>query len=79
MRLRLAAASELLSSGVSVSTTAYECGFADQSHLSRKFKEVYGLSPAAWAARVADTPPRSAMPEAPRAFAPWRHAAARYA
>jgi transcriptional regulator GlxA family with amidase domain len=73
MRLRLAAASELLSSGVSVSNTAYECGFADQSHLSRKFKEVYGLTPAAWAASVADTPRRSGLPEAPRPFARSRH------
>jgi AraC-like DNA-binding protein len=48
LRLRLAAASELLSQGLSVSTVAYECGFADQSHLSRKFKEIYGLTPAAW-------------------------------
>jgi AraC-like DNA-binding protein len=53
LRRRLAAASELLASGVSVSTVAYECGFADQSHLSRKFKEVYGLTPAAWATAVA--------------------------
>jgi AraC-like DNA-binding protein len=52
LRRRLAAASELLAGGVSVSTVAYECGFADQSHLSRKFKEVYGLTPAAWAAAV---------------------------
>ncbi len=54
MRLRLAAAAELLSSGVSVSTTAFECGFADQSHLSRKFKAVYGMTPATWATSVAD-------------------------
>jgi AraC-like DNA-binding protein len=53
LRRRLAAASELLSGGLSVSTVAYECGFADQSHLSRKFKEVYGLTPAAWATAVA--------------------------
>ena len=53
LRRRLAAASELLASGVSVSTVAYECGFADQSHLSRRFKEVYGLTPAAWATAVA--------------------------
>ena len=53
LRRRLAAASELLVSGVPVSTVAYECGFADQSHLSRKFKEVYGLTPAAWATALA--------------------------
>lgn len=53
LRRKLAAASELLVSGVPVSTVAYECGFADQSHLSRKFKEVYGLTPAAWATALA--------------------------
>ena len=52
LRLRLAAVCELLAAGLSVSTATYECGFADQSHLSRKFKEVYGLTPAAWAAAV---------------------------
>jgi AraC-like DNA-binding protein len=48
LRLRLAAASELLSQGVTVSSVAYECGFADQSHLSRRFKEVFGVTPTAW-------------------------------
>jgi AraC-like DNA-binding protein len=48
-RLRLAEASRLLARGESVSTVAYDCGFADQSHLSRKFREVYGLAPGAWA------------------------------
>ena len=47
--MRLAAACELLSRGLPVASVAYECGFADQSHLSRKFKTVYGLTPAAWA------------------------------
>ena len=52
MQLRLAQACEALASGLSVSTVAYECGFADQSHLSRKFKQAYGLTPAAWANAV---------------------------
>jgi AraC-like DNA-binding protein len=55
LRLRLAVAAELLSKGLSVSTVAYECGFADQSHLSRKFKEVYGLTPVAWGTAAAGT------------------------
>jgi AraC-like DNA-binding protein len=50
LRVRLAAACELLTRGRAVASVAYECGFADQSHLSRKFKTVYGLTPAAWAA-----------------------------
>jgi len=52
MQLRLAAACELLAKGLHVATVAYDCGFADQSHLSRKFKEAYGLSPAVWEALV---------------------------
>jgi AraC-like DNA-binding protein len=52
LRLRLARAVELLSYGLSVAAVASECGFADQSHLSRKFKEVYGLTPGAWRAAV---------------------------
>ena len=50
LRLRLAFAVELLSNGLSVATVANQRGFADQSHLSRKFKAVYGLTPAAWGA-----------------------------
>ena len=53
MRLRLAAACELLAQGQSVSTVAYDCGFADQSHLSRKFKDVYGIAPGAWGSAAA--------------------------
>ena len=52
LRLRLARAVELLSYGLSVATVANECGFADQSHLSRKFKGVYGLTPGAWRTAV---------------------------
>ena len=52
VRLRLARAGELLSGSLSVSRAAYECGFADQSHLSRRFKEIYGVTPAAWVSAV---------------------------
>lgn len=69
MRLRLAAAGELLSQGLGVSTAAYECGFADQSHLSRQFKDVYGLTPAAWAAATAHAPRRRAPGNAVQPFA----------
>jgi AraC-like DNA-binding protein len=68
-RLRLASAGELLSQGLGVSTAAYECGFADQSHLSRKFKEVYGLTPAAWAAATAHASRRHASRTSTQPFA----------
>ena len=55
LRLRLARACEALAGGMAVASVAYEYGFADQSHLSRKFKSVYGVSPAAWATRRAGT------------------------
>src|SRR4051812_7343106 len=49
VRLRLARAAELLAGGMTVGHAAHACGFADQSHLSRKFKEVYGTTPLSWA------------------------------
>jgi AraC-like DNA-binding protein len=62
MRLRLAAAADLLSRGLSVSTAAYESGFADQSHLSRHFKAVYGLTPAGWARSIGALPNADLLP-----------------
>jgi AraC-like DNA-binding protein len=50
LRLRLAFACQLLVRGLPIASVAYECGFADQCHLNRKFKAIYGLTPAAWAA-----------------------------
>jgi len=47
-QLRLARARRLLSQGKPATWVAYECGFADQSHLSRRFKEFYGLTPGAF-------------------------------
>ena len=55
VQLRLAAACELLAQGERVATVANDCGFADQSHLSRKFREAYGIAPAGWAALVRKT------------------------
>jgi AraC-like DNA-binding protein len=50
LRVRLAAACELLTRGVAIARVALERGFADQSHLNRWFKSVYGVTPATWAA-----------------------------
>jgi AraC-like DNA-binding protein len=47
-QVRLARARRLLAEGKSATGVAYECGFADQSHLSRRFKECHGVSPGAF-------------------------------
>jgi AraC-like DNA-binding protein len=31
-----------------LATVALECGFADQSHFTRRFKGSVGVTPAAW-------------------------------
>jgi AraC-like DNA-binding protein len=54
-QVRLARARRLLAQGKSATWVAYECGFADQSHLGRRFKECYGITPrgfqAQWCSR----------------------------
>jgi AraC-like DNA-binding protein len=47
--LRLARARELLARGKTASSTAAEVGFADQSHLTRHFRNMLGLTPRAYA------------------------------
>jgi AraC-like DNA-binding protein len=47
-QIRLARARRLLADGKPATWVAYECGFADQSHLNRRFKEFYGLTPGAF-------------------------------
>lgn len=44
-QVRLAHARRRLAEGYPVGRVAYECGFADQSHLQRRFKQCYGLAP----------------------------------
>ncbi|MGP0088422.1 MAG: AraC family transcriptional regulator [Xanthobacteraceae bacterium] len=46
----------LLSSGTSLAMASVEAGFADQSHMSRRFKSAYGLTPAAWLSAVTEPP-----------------------
>jgi AraC-like DNA-binding protein len=45
---RLRHARELLAAGQTIAQTAIESGFADQSHLTRRFKGTYGVTPGAW-------------------------------
>jgi len=39
---------KLRDDGLSLSDVATECGFSDQSHLTRVFRQTVGVSPAAW-------------------------------
>jgi AraC-like DNA-binding protein len=50
-QVRLARARRLLAEGKAAGRVAYECGFADQSHLSRRFKQCHGLTPGAFQAQ----------------------------
>ncbi|HZB90704.1 MAG TPA: AraC family transcriptional regulator [Stellaceae bacterium] len=40
----------LIRDGAGLADAAIACGFADQSHMTRHFKETYGLPPGRWAA-----------------------------
>ncbi len=44
-QVRVRKARELLASGLPLAETAYETGFADQSHLTRHFKRILGITP----------------------------------
>jgi AraC-like DNA-binding protein len=43
----------LLRGGSSLAEASIEAGFADQSHMSRRFKSAYGLTPAKWVSAFA--------------------------
>ena len=57
IQLRAARAAQLLAMGVSLSRAASEAGFADQSHLSRRFKTAYGVTPLGFARAVCSSAP----------------------
>jgi AraC-like DNA-binding protein len=46
--VRIAQAQALIRRGTPLATVALECGFADQSHLTRRFKGSVGVTPSAW-------------------------------
>ena len=45
---RIRAARGLLEKGASIADTAFDCGFADQAHLTRQFKSRTGVTPAVY-------------------------------
>jgi AraC family transcriptional regulator len=52
----------MLTSDICLSELAQVCGFADQAHLSRKFRERFGQSPAAWRRERKDRARESSAP-----------------
>jgi AraC-like DNA-binding protein len=48
VHLRLVEAKRRLRIGVPIATVAADLGFADQSHLHRRFKGAFGMTPAEW-------------------------------
>jgi AraC-like DNA-binding protein len=58
MQLRLARAWHLIVEGRPLSRTTYDAGFADQSHLTRRFAALFGVTPARFAKELA-VPPRA--------------------
>lgn len=46
MQTRVRRAREMLQNGASITDAAFEAGFSDQSHLTRNFRAIYGVTPA---------------------------------
>ena len=48
LRYRAERARVLIREGRTLATAAAECGFVDQSHLTRVFRRQFGFTPGAW-------------------------------
>jgi AraC-like DNA-binding protein len=53
LELRIEHAKDRLTAGATIAETAFHAGFADQSHLTRHFKRLTGMTPKAYSARRA--------------------------
>jgi AraC family transcriptional regulator len=60
----------MLTSDFSLSNIAASCGFADQAHLCKLFRQQYARSPAAWRRERTEVCSRRAKVEAGDSFAP---------
>ncbi|MFF5228195.1 helix-turn-helix domain-containing protein [Dactylosporangium sp. NPDC000521] len=67
---RLRRAAEALQRGRSPADAAAEAGFTDQAHLTRRMREMIGLTPAAVVAALGTHPPAAAQPPQPAAHSP---------
>lgn len=56
VQVRTHRARQMLLQGDSLSTIAYRCGFSDQSHLTRTFKRIFGVTPGAYRGSPAPRP-----------------------
>jgi AraC-like DNA-binding protein len=63
MQLRLARARRLLAEGLPLSRVTYDAGFADQSHLTRRFAAFHRLTPARFARALAAPVPGARQPQ----------------
>ena len=64
MKRRIEVAKEMLRDGLSTSDVAAACGFCDQSHLTRAFTGMVGVSPRAWSRVHADYVTEASVPDA---------------
>ena len=55
--LRLRHARQALLAGQSLADVAAACGFADQSHFTRRFKGSLGVTPGVWLKQMGKAPP----------------------
>ena len=60
IQLRVLRAQKMLSEGSPIVDAAYSCGFSDQSHLTRTFRDVIGVPPGRYLRSVVGRPARPA-------------------
>ena len=67
------AARYMLATDAPLSDIALRCGFADQAHLSKNYRQAVGQTPAAWRRVHRLLQEQNAKPPAERFAMPWRH------